>query len=322
MIMQLLHDVRTRNASPFARALRRIASTWKGRSWAARCDEFMQTLGGSETTRAYHFANMEAVLGAVRGRGPDDDKEMPGAGVHSVANLPSVYVPAFIGASRRGDPKPYLNAYDLPKPVGERRKRVDDALPISHESAPKDIYYCAVDLNGCGIRFFGDVSLVLRETAAETVVLDRNSYDLERSPLREKILSARDVVAARKQQAQALAGRWGSDLGHMIAIKVLGTARTRDRRLTTGMISEALLNDEDYIEVLRYGSFGAGDLLEARVLASDVAADALVGDRTRRGPTPSLAAEVWRDRRRVAETMLADAGVRTCVVTTPGRVRV
>jgi hypothetical protein len=285
-----------------------------------RSEAFIRSLGGDEETRAYLAANRQAVLGAVNGVGPDAQKAVPETGVHAVANMPSVYVPSFVAASRKDPSSAYKNAYDLCK-VGEQRERVDASLPLQPGQDASDIYFCAVDLNGTGVRFYGDVSFVLKTVPEDTVVLDRNSYDLDRSPIRERIPQDANAKAARDIEATKLAGKWAPDLQHMIVIKVLLAAHRGARRLTTGAISEAILNDEDYIEVLHQGSFGLPSLLEARMLAADAASDSQTAERMRRGPAPSLDAQIWRRRRRFAERALSEAGLRTVVVTTPGRVK-
>ena len=64
-------------------------------------------------------------------------------------------------------------------------------------------------------------------------------------------------------------------------------SKSGERRLTTGQISEAVLDDEDYIEVLKIGSFDVGALQEARVSAADAAAEAQVGAQLQMGPAPT-----------------------------------
>jgi hypothetical protein len=108
----------------------------------------------------------------------------------------------------------------------------------------------------------------------------------------------------------------------MAAITVLQKLSMRDRRYTTGQIAEAVRDDEDYLEVLRIGSFGPDDLQEARVSAADAGHDALTGDRLlSAGPPPRMESIIWRERRAKAERELRRVGVELRVVTTPGRTR-
>jgi hypothetical protein len=91
--------------------------------------------------------------------------------------------------------------------------------------------------------------------------------------------------------------------------------------MTTGQISETVLDDEEYLEVLKVGSFDASDLQEARLSAADVAAEEQIGTQLRLGPCPSLGELQWRKHRRAATKALQDRGVRARTVTTSGRVR-
>jgi hypothetical protein len=107
----------------------------------------------------------------------------------------------------------------------------------------------------------------------------------------------------------------------MAALRTLQTIGLRRRRYTSGQISEAIRHDEDYIEIVKEGSFGAHDLQEARFSAADAANDALTADRDASGPAPRLEALQWRQRRRVAEEELRREGVKVRVITTSGRSR-
>jgi hypothetical protein len=124
-----------------------------------------------------------------------------------------------------------------------------------------------------------------------------------------------------RERARDMSGRWHEALVPMVAIRVFEKRGVVARRLTTGQISDAVLDDEDYIEVLRIGSFGVADLQEARLSAADVALDAMTADRLRHGPVPRFEAILWRARRRRAEKALGGVGVRTAVVVSSGRVK-
>jgi hypothetical protein len=298
--------------------------------WASRAEELCES-STDPALREYVTANLSAIYSAMRGQGPDTGEVIPASGAHAVANMSSVHIPAFVRLSRQNAAKPYKNGYDLGKfvvgdPTPARalktREIVDRALPINGTS-PGNVYYCAVELNGSGMRFYGDAALVIKhgQTAEETIVLDRNSFDLARRPMSARIEAANDPAAERAQIAQEMSGSWKRDLHFMAATKVLPAAPLRTRRLTTGVISDAVLTDEDYIEVLRVGSFGIGQLKEVRFSGADAASDALIGDRLRVGFAPDLAALLWRHRRRRAERLLRRTGVRTVTVTTTGRAR-
>jgi hypothetical protein len=288
---------------------------------------------GNGLSRGYLIANKDAVKAAVAGRGPDSSNADTDYGARAVANISSTHIPEFVRLSLTGDPKPYKNGYDLKRyrvgdpPPGETlktREMVDRSLPIDGKS-PEEIYFCAVDLNGVGVRFYGDVSLVIRKDQVNrnTVVLDRNSYDLVRAPIADQIAAEppNEQDSARRREALRMSGRWEKDLPDIAAIKVLGELGSGVRRLTTGRISDAVLTDEDYIEVLRIGSFGSNDLHEARVAVADAAHETLIGERLRAGPTPRHEALLWRQRRREADAALQRANVISKVVATTGRVK-
>jgi hypothetical protein len=59
----------------------------------------------------------------------------------------------------------------------------------------------------------------------------------------------------------------------MAALKTFALRLVTERRLTTGQISAAVLEDEDYLEILKVGSFRPANLQEARVSATDTAAE-------------------------------------------------
>jgi hypothetical protein len=198
-----------------------------------------------------------------------------------------------------------------------------------------------MELNGAGVRFYGDFCLVLKSVGDKTPILDRNSYDLMRSPLYDWILKRRrrcvadqlagkvdpftepteDQKTAMATQARAISGHWGADRSEVAAIKVLEARLAGVRRISTGQISDGVLDDEDYIEILKHGSFRAADLEEVRLSAADVAAESRIGDRSRFGPAPSAAAELWRDRRQIAEQALSRWGPALKIVTTRGRMK-
>ncbi len=304
------------------------------RDWKERLATALTRAGADgPILSAYAVANRDAIGGALSGCGPDSKIPDPGTGSRAVANIPAVHVPSFVALSRAGDPRPYKNAYDngkfrigdLPGAELPTRVVVDQALPLPDGRGPKDVYFCAVELNGSGIRFYGDVALVLRPDRVDddTILLDRNSYDLVREPIKTWIESAgpTDRAKAMRRRAREMSGPWRDALVPMVAIRVFERRAVVARRLTMGQISDAVLDDEDYIEVLRIGSFGAADLQEARFSSADAALDALIADRLRNGPVPRMEAILWRARRRKAEKVLRRAGIRTTVVVTSGRLK-
>ncbi|MEU1972326.1 hypothetical protein ABZ477_11755 [Microbacterium sp. NPDC019599] len=273
----------------------------------------------------YEAANAEIVRRVVEGIGIDSGRRA-GAGARVVFNLSCVHVPAVL-ADR------YLNAYDLEADpaatVGERpptrRERIDRAVadvatdrhPARETVRPEDLYYGAVEVNGAGMRYYGDISLVLPAPADDQLVLYRNSYDLLRPPIADRI----EAGASLADQAELIAGTW-AQLCDMVVAKLRdSSAPHRGRLLTTAVVSSAVLADEDYLEVPRQGPFTAVDVMQARTAVGDVAIDGMIAERATRGPAPSLEELVWRSARRRAATALALNGIDFVSVAHEGRQR-
>ena len=272
----------------------------------------------------YPSANANLVDRSLSGSGVDGGVAAE-SGYRIVVNISSAHIPKLC------QERHYKNIYDLgtsrrtgnpPKP-SQKRLVVDAALQAATGLDLQKVYFAAVELNGAGMGFYGDCCLVLQREASDDslVILDRNSYDLIREPLRSDIDRSRAPEKARAEIAKALSGRLKDDLPAMAAIKVFQGRPYEGRLLTTGMISNGVLEDEDYIEVLRPASFGPDNLVEVRISASDVAVDERIRNRTLRGPVPSHAELLWSRRRRVAEGRLSNEGISIRVVTTAGRSR-
>ena len=297
------------------------------RQWAQDVSAYVGKVRAS--TPAMPAANADMIRRVLRGMGPDKNLVDPACGARVVMNIAAVHVPNFCSEKGRA----YKNAYDLGKLKAPRqgdpvsasdvpvRALVDTILCSVTNGLPDEIYFGAVEVNGSGIRFYGDICLVLRTDVVngETVVLDRNSYDLVRPP--NTAAGTQPSKTKLQSQVQTMAGLWSTDTPEMSVLKVFSLLEVGERRLTTGQISEAVLDDEDYIEVLKIGSFDVGALQEARVSAADAAAEAQVGAQLQMGPCPNLAELEWRKHRRAAVKALQAQQIRTRVVTTSGRVR-
>ena len=304
-----------------------------GQTWRQRRDEVLRRHAQGDPARTeYVNANATFVTEAINGRAAFSEPD-PDAGAHAVANIASVHVPSFVEASRRGEQNAYKNGYDLGRyRVGDdeplrpqsRRERVDAALPRPPGATPADVYFMAVELNGTGVRYYGDIALFLerQKVLDTTVILDRNSYELTRDPLATRIRNGPGLEEAnRRREACALAGTWGNDLGDIATINAFGRLDGGTRQWTPGQISDALLVDEDYIEVLKVNSFSADDLREARIAADDAAHESLIADRCAGRPLPTFESLLWRHQRRNADEALRKAGVAVRVVVTSGRTR-
>ena len=150
-------------------------------AWSERLESFT-VRDSSPMARPYVRANIEMIEKALRGEGPDGPSA-DGGGARVVANISNVHIPSFCKTF-------YQNGYTLNKlRVGAapenrtRRERLDVAISKVADCAQDKIYYAALELNGAGVRFYGDICLVLKDSKRVRLVLDRNSYDLLRSPL-------------------------------------------------------------------------------------------------------------------------------------------
>lgn len=297
--------------------------------WRSKVDKFNRQ---RREASSFDRANLKAVEDCLK-VGP---ATRPGTqGVRAVVNVPAVHVPSFCDRSLKGISPAYLNAYDLDgqklrlgdKPaVSKNRDEVDQALRHIHKHQPDEIYFAAVELNGTGVRFYGDVCLVIAPAriAPASVVLDRNSYDILQEPFKGEIAKKPDRkrAQARADILDTISGKWGSDTALMAAIKIVGTDNPRERRLTTGQISDGLLNDEDYMEILKVGSFTSKDLEAARLSLADVATeDQIERDYAIGQLAPDHAVVLWSQQRKKAISALRKSGVSVNVARTTGRAK-
>jgi hypothetical protein len=298
------------------------------KNWKDRLESRIKELaGGAGPASDLAITNAEMVERALKGMGPDRDEALAGLGARLVMNMSAVNIPAFCDPPK-GE-KAYKNAYDLEKypRLGlsggkvQPRELVDSVLYNLMGIKPDDIYFGAIELNGSGIRFYGDLCLVLRrdKVPEDTPVLFSNSYDLLRPPITP--VGTKPAKGDLQKPASDMEGSWGESMPAMAALKTFAVRLVTSRRITTGQISEGVLEDEDYLEVLKKNSFSRLDLQEVRLSATEVAAEDHIAERQRLGPCPSLAELQWRKHRRSALNALDEAGIQTRVVTTLGRVR-
>lgn len=300
------------------------------KDWRSKVDNFNRQ---RREASSFDRANLKAVEDCLKG-GP---ATRPGVqGVRAVVNIPAVHIPSFCDRSLNGISPAYLNAYDLDgqkmrlgdiPTVSKNRDEVDQALRHVHKRLPAEIYFAAVELNGTGVRFYGDVCLVIAPAhiAPSTVVLDRNSYDLLREPFKGEIAKKpeRKRAQARVDILDAISGKWDSDTALMAAIKIVGTDNPRDRRLTTGQISDGLLNDEDYMEILKVRSFTSKHLEATRLSLADVVTeDQIERDYATGQLAPDHTAVLWSQQRKKAISALRKSGVCVNVARTTGRTKI
>jgi hypothetical protein len=306
--------------------------------WSKRADDSITSLPPNGRARDWRIADKQTIGKALEGVRLYGNGAKPDAGARVAFNISSAHIPGF-AANRNGSG--YKNRYDVSgKQIGDAppssglgsRELIDQLLAKEagrlqgRPVKPETLYYGAVELNGSGVRYYGDVSLILLPHAHSAkdkrLVLDRNSFDLISSPLLAKTCPNKkwNEAAASKELA-TLAGEWSADLVNMAICKIFGGGPNTERRITVGAVSEGLLADEDYIEVIRTSSFDVTNLAEARVSAADAALDGVIADRLRRGPRPNWAELMWRHRRRKADQALRSQGIVMRVVISAGRVR-
>lgn len=294
-------------------------------SWKTELDDFRRGLPPDAAAMAdLQRANAEFARKAMLGFGPDINTHGSESGQRIVYNLSSAHVPAVLHNR-------YLNTYDAKTHLGKRgpsrlRQQIDAAIGVASGSGlkPEQIYFGAVELNGAGIRYFGDFCLVLKPDNQPQTMLITNSYDVHREPMRSQVVVRGDANATMGNRVATLAdwqGQWPTDAPDMAVLKLASVIAAARRRLTIGAVAAGVLSDEDYIEVARDGSFGARDIEEVRLSVVDAAAEARIADRMFRGPSPTLAEALWRHRRRGAERAAARQGVAVRLVTTIGRDR-
>jgi hypothetical protein len=293
--------------------------------WEQRAAEEIARRPGGEA--GLPGANADVIRRVIRGMGPDKEVIDPKCGARVAVNIAAVHVSSF--CAKYGNA--YKNTYDLKKtrllgdiPKGDEipvRAVVDSALTGVTNTTASQIYFGALEVNGSGIRFYGDICFILKTEMIDKnyVILTSNSYDLVRPPI-TPAGSRLDADALRKH-ATDMAGLWGKHMPHMAVLKTFAVREVSERRVTIGQVSDAVLDDEDYLEVLKLGSFDAGGVQEARVSAADAAAEGQIGEQLRLGLCPSLADLQWRKHRRAAVKALQGRGVQTRVVTTTGTVR-
>lgn len=282
----------------------------------------------------YFVANVDMVRRTLNGKGPHITSSSA-PGMRIVYNLPARHALSFLDhSSSQPGRGVYLNRTDVnrvigtPLPKSSLRDRVDQAVcaaanALRSSLTPQTAYYGAMELNGTGIRYFGDVCLVLAPNDDNPVMLIRNSYDLSVPPVVNNLLplapAGQDSAAARI--AKEWIGKWKNDACDMAIIKVMTHAAPTERRMTVGQVSEAVLEDEDYIEIVRSKTFRPSDIEEIRLTAEDAALEARIADRIRVGGAPSSADMLWRFRRRWVDYAARQARLATRTVTSTGRAR-
>lgn len=235
----------------------------------------------------------------------------PEAGLRIVVNISSAALLSFLRSGR------YLNLYDEPV-IGssthgptKNRREVDEKLDIDGHRT----YFGAVALGGVGVRYYGEYCMVLRLGLArdDTRLFDRDSYDILLPPL--------VGVLVDQPLIERLRGTWGTDLYPMVLLKVLPEVVHLRRLVTSGTVSEAILKDQEFIEVHLEleDPFSPGDVEEIRESPDEVAVEARLRERQGAGLFVSAVEQEWLRQREMVATQLDAVGVRSRVVTLHGR---
>jgi hypothetical protein len=232
------------------------------------------------------------------------------SGLRMVVNISANALLSFLRSNR------YLNVYDLPVIAGvqrepsDRRKRVEALLGLD---PPEAYYYGAAAMGGTGVRFYGEYCMVLRPSSVDpdTRVLDRNSYDLVYPPLVDQA-NIDDLV-------EALRGKWKADTVTMLVRRVLPEFVGTSRLVTLGSVSDAILHDEDFLEVQKEGTFTRDDLEEIRETPEDQAIQEHILSHFEHGGLPRVEELLWVLRRERIAQVLGTRRLRTRVVASTGR---
>lgn len=286
----------------------------------------------------YRLANVEMIKSTLAGAAPHGHTVKVELGKKAVVNIAARHALLFLdmtsGKPGRGT---YLNRPAVNHIVGRPpngptvRDRVDEVLEQAaadegHPTQAADMHFAALELNGTGIAYFGDVCLVLKDDAvpADTLILIHNSYDMTVPPVVSEVYEPCDWRATKDRAvkvARSWAGTWEQHAVNMAVVKILFHRPDQKRRLTTSQISDSILNDEDYIEVVRRQSFSPAEVQEIRFSAADAAREAQIADHLMLGPPPTASEMLWRGRRRAVRRMAQQAKLPCRVVTSTGRSR-
>jgi hypothetical protein len=271
-------------------------------SWSERFKHWLERHAADET-----FAGANATAVEVISRRRD-------LGLRMAVNIAAHALLLFLRDGR------YKNAYERRAEMGDAaapsatRIAVDTALFPPPASAA-DYYFGAAVLGGTGVRYYGEYCVVLKEDPQvvpdDTLVLDRNSYDVMFEPL--KGCGPVDGIVKR------LRGQWDDGLVAIVKMRILPALGAAPRLATSGTASDVLLHDENFVEVHKQGTFGPGAVHEVRESAADAAVDADLSGRHQRGDALSVEESIWLHRRHEVARALAARHIRARIIVTTGR---
>jgi hypothetical protein len=147
--------------------------------------------------------------------------------------------------------------------------------------------------------------------AGRARLLDRDSFDLELEPFKSLPLS--------EQRLRVLRGDWDTDRVDMAVLRVLLELGHDVRLVTSGIVSDTVLRDQEFIEVHLDGSFAPRSVEEVRESPDETAIETSLRNRRERGTALSQVDEEWLLRRDWISDQLARYGIRHRIVTLHGR---
>ena len=213
----------------------------------------------------------------------------------------------------------YKNLYEHPVIGGKRmgptreRRRVDDLLDFGADA--KDYYFGAVALGGTGVRFYGEYCMALKPTSVDagTRIFDRDSYDMLVPPLSD--LDEQEL----RDLSHILRGEWGQDVVDMLVLKLLPELRSANRLLTTGVVSELVLHDQDFVEVHYNRKIETRSIEEIRQSPDEIALESRILSRRASGFPPTSVELLWLRRREEVARAMELRGIRYRIVTLHGK---
>jgi len=233
----------------------------------------------------------------------------PDTGLRMVVNISAASLLCVLEEGR------YRNLYDRPMIGEERREPSPERLEVDGKlGITPTTYFGAVALGGTGVRFYGEYCMVIRRERVppDTRLFDRDSYDIVLDPIKSLGLGP-------PQLRSVLGGRWASDVVPMAMLRVLPELGHESRLVTSGTVSEAVLRDQEFIEVHLDGSFGVDDIEEVRQSPDETSLELTIFERERHSLPNSLTELEWARRRADVARQLDAHGVRHRVVTLHGR---
>jgi hypothetical protein len=276
---------------------------FSGKPWADRVRDWMRA-----ANRSFSEGNARIVRDAI------SDIE---SGLRVVVNIGAFALLKLLEPDGR-----YLNLYERPVIGGDAKQVSPERLKVDQEMgiAPLHTYFAAVALGGAGVRYYGEYCLVLNldRIDPDPQLFDRDSYDILLKP----------IAGERSTFISGLRGRWRRDGPSMVLMRVLPGVLHDRQLVTTGTVSNLVLDDQEFVEVHlqppqsdsdQPRSFGPKDVEELRETPDEVAVATRMREREADGLRLSAVEREWLLRRENVTRQLIPARIPMRVVTQHGR---